>query len=185
MSGDSFTLRLATGQDVPELRLLIEASVRGLSEGVYSPSQIESALRFVFGPDSQLIADGTYYVILAPPGHLVAAGGWSRRQTLYGGDQMKGAADPLLHPRTEPARIRAFFVHPAWARRGLGRRLFDRCAADAAAAGFRAFELMATLPGEPLYRALGFQEVDRLEARLPDGTLLPVVRMARPLTVAD
>jgi GNAT superfamily N-acetyltransferase len=94
---------------------------------------------------------------------------------------MKGAADPLLDPRTEPARIRAFFVHPAWARRGLGRRLFERCAADAAAAGFQAFELMATLPGEPLYRALGFHELDRLEARLPDGTLLPVVRMARRL----
>jgi GNAT superfamily N-acetyltransferase len=94
---------------------------------------------------------------------------------------MKSLADPLLDPRTEPARIRAFFVHPAWARRGLGRQLFDRCAADAADAGFRALELMATLPGEPLYRALGFREVERLDARLPDGTLLPVVRMARPL----
>lgn len=181
MSENSSTLRLATDQDVPALRVLIEASVRGLSGGVYSPSQIESALRFVFGPDSQLIADGTYYVVVAPPGQLVAAGGWSRRQTLYGGDQMKGSADPLLDPRTEPARIRAFFVDPAWARRGLGRRLFERCAGDAVVAGFQAFELMATLPGEPLYRALGFREVDRLEARLPDGTLLPVVRMARPL----
>jgi GNAT superfamily N-acetyltransferase len=180
--GDSFTLRLATAQDVPELSVLIEASVRGLSEGVYSPSQIESALRFVFGPDSQLIADGTYYVVVATSGQMVAAGGWSRRQTLYGGDQMKGAADPLLDPGTDPARIRAFFVHPGWVRRGLGRRLFERCAADAAVAGFQAFELMATLPGEPLYRALGFREVDRLEARLPDGTRLPVVRMARPLT---
>ena len=183
--GDACTLRLATESDVPALKVLIEASVRGLSEGVYTPAQIESALRFVFGPDSRLIADRTYSVMLAPPDQLVAAGGWSRRQTLYGGDQMKGAADPLLDPRSEPARIRAFFVHPGWARRGLGRRLFDRCAADAAAAGFQTLELMATLPGEPLYRALGFHELDRLETRLPDGTLLPVVRMARGLAGAS
>jgi N-acetylglutamate synthase-like GNAT family acetyltransferase len=94
---------------------------------------------------------------------------------------MKGAEDPLLDPATDRARIRAFFVHPDWGRRGLGRRLFDRCAADAAGAGFRALELVATLPGEPLYRALGFVEVERSTAPLPDGEALPVVRMARPL----
>jgi GNAT superfamily N-acetyltransferase len=175
------TLRLATTADIPRLRDLIEQSVRALSAGYYTVPQIESALRHVFGPDTQLIADGTYYVIESESRALVAAGGWSRRRTLYGGDQMKGAEDPLLEPATEAARIRAFFVHPAWARRGLGRQLFDRCAADAARAGFQRMELMATLPGEPLYRALGFEPLERSAAPLPDGEVLPVVRMARPL----
>jgi GNAT superfamily N-acetyltransferase len=175
------TLRLATPADIPALRALIEQSVRALSAGYYTGPQVESALRYVFGPDTQLIADRTYHVIEGPAGELVAAGGWSRRGTLYGGDQMKGAEDPLLDPATDPARIRAFFVHPAWGRRGLGRRLFDRCAADAAGAGFRALELVATLPGEPLYRALGFVPLERSAAPLPDGVALPVVRMARPL----
>ncbi len=177
----SLAIRLATEQDLPALRVLIEASVRGLSQGIYTPAQIESALRFVFGPDTSLIADRTYYVVAGPSEELVAAGGWSRRRTLYGGDQMKGGDDPVLDPETEPARIRAFFVHPDLARQGLGRRLFERCAADALRAGFQAFELMATLPGEPLYRTLGFRVLDRLEAPLPDGVLLPVVRMTRPL----
>jgi GNAT superfamily N-acetyltransferase len=177
-----FRLRLATPADVPSLRGLIEQSVRGLSDGYYTPSQVESALRHVLGPDTQLIADGTYYVVETEAGELVAAGGWGRRRTLHGGDQMKPAADPPLDPATDAARIRAFFVHPAWARRGLGRRLFERCAADAAAAGFRALELTATLPGEPLYLALGFVPQERSEVALPDGQALPVVRMTRPIT---
>jgi|SRR5262245_54526739 len=162
-------LRLATPADVPALRRLIEASVRGLSVGYYAEDQIESALRNVFGPDSQLIADGTYYVMTDDTGELIAAGGWGRRRTLHGGDQMKGDDDPLLDPATDAARIRAFFVHPARARRGLARQLYERCAAEAYAAGFRALELMATLPGEPLYRALGFEPRERSVASLPDG----------------
>lgn len=175
------TLRAATMADVAPLRELIERSVRELSVGYYSPAQVESALRHVFGPDTQLIADGTYYVIESDAGQLVAAGGWSRRRTLYGGDQMKAGADPLLTPGVDAARLRAFFVDPGWARRGLARQLHDRCAADAALAGFRSLELMATLPGEPLYRALGFIALEREEASLPDGAVLPVVRMVRPL----
>ena len=174
-------LRLATPADIPELARLIEQSVRALSVGYYTGPQVESALRHVFGPDTQLIADQTYNVVEGEAGALVAAGGWSRRRTLYGGDQMKGETDPLLDPTTEAARLRAYFVHPAWARRGLGRRLFDRCAADAARAGFRALELVATLPGEPLYLALGFVPLERTAVALPDGQELPVVRMARPL----
>lgn len=175
------TLRLATFADVQRLRGLIDASVRGLSAGYYTSAQIESALKHVFGPDTRLIEDGTYFVIESDSGELIAAGGWSRRRTLYGGDQMKGADDPLLDPATEPARVRAFYVHPDWSRRGLARRLFERCAADATAAGFRALELMATLPGEPLYRALGFVPVERTEAELPDGEKLQLVRMSRSL----
>lgn len=179
--------RLATRADAPRLRELIDRSVRALSAGYYTPAQIESALKHVFGPDTRLIDDGTYFVIESDGGELIAAGGWSRRRTLYGGDQMKSSEDPLLDHSTDPARIRAFYVHPDWARRGLARRLFEWCAADAARAGFRSIELMATLPGEPLYRALGFTAVDRTTAELPDGEQLALVRMARalPCVAAD
>src|SRR5919199_1811134 len=129
-------LRPATPADVPALRALITDSVRGLSASFYTAAQIESALEHMFGVDSQLIADGTYYVLEAGS-TLVAAGGWSARRTLYGGDQWKEAEDPRLDPRAEPARIRAFFVHPVWARQGLARRLFAECAAAAWKAGFR------------------------------------------------
>ncbi|QJW92622.1 GNAT family N-acetyltransferase [Frigoriglobus tundricola] len=174
-------LRLATRNDLPRLHALIESSVRALSAGYYTAAQIESALRYVFGPDTRLIDDGTYFVIENEAGVLVAAGGWGRRRTLYGGDQMKAAADPLLDPLTDAARIRAFFVHPDWSRRGLARQLFERCAEDAARAGFCSLELAATLPGEPLYRALGFTPVSRTESPLPDGEMLPLVHMTRRL----
>jgi GNAT superfamily N-acetyltransferase len=179
---DPRRLRLATSSDIPELRQLIEVSVRGLSRGYYTTQKIESALRYVFGPDTQLIADGTYYVIEGSTGELIGAGGWSYRRTLYGGDQMKQVADLLLDPDTEAARLRAFFVHPAAARCGLGRRLFHRCATDAARAGFRMLELMATLPGERLYLALGFVPLERSVVELPDREMLEVVRMAHPLS---
>lgn len=180
MNDPSLVLRLATPHDVPALADLIRLSVRELSRGYYTPEQIESAIRHVFGPDTQLIADQTYYVITSSE-TLAAAGGWSRRRHLYGGDQMKADEDPLLDPVTESARIRAFFVHPSWARRGLGRQLFEHCAAAAARAGFRNLELMATLPGVPLYKALGFVERERVTPTLADGVPFPVVRMARPV----
>lgn len=172
--------RLATFDDVPAIRALIDASVRALSAAYYSEEQIVSSLRWVFGPDTQLIADGTYYVIETESA-IIAAGGWSRRATLYGGDQMKAAADAVLDPRREAARIRAFFVHPAWARRGLARRLYDACAEAARAGGFHELELVSTLPGEPLYRALGFTSLEELVHEMPDGVGLPVIRMRRGL----
>jgi GNAT superfamily N-acetyltransferase len=175
-----FDVRVATDADVPALRALIGESVRGLSVGYYTAAQVESALVHVFGPDTQLIADGTYYVVESA-GALVAAGGWSRRRTLFGGDQMKSGEDSALDPSTEPARIRAFFVHPGWARRGLGRLLFETCLTAARAAGFREFTLAATLPGVPLYAALGFVERERFSASMPDGLDLPVVRMTRQI----
>ena len=173
-------LRLATLDDVPAIRALIDASVRTLSASHYSKEQIASSLRWVFGADTQLIIDGTYYVMDAD-GALVAAGGWSRRATLYGGDQLKTGVDPLLDPDREAARIRAFFVHPAWARRGLARRIYEACAAAALSAGFTQLELVSTLPGEPLYRALGFSPVEELVHEMPDGVGLPVVRMRKTL----
>src|SRR5215211_4462694 len=150
-SPESFVVRLAERDDVPMIEALIERSVRELSIDWYEPAQIESALRYMFGVDTQLVDDGTYYVV--ERGHVItAAGGWSRRRTLFGGDRWKHEADELLDPSCEPARIRAFFVHPVWARRGLGRLLFETALRDALSAKFRHLELMATLSGEPLYR---------------------------------
>lgn len=177
-------LRPATMADVPALQELIHVSVRGLSAGHYSPAQIEAALDEVFGVDTQLIADGTYYVI-EDASVLVASGGWSARRTLFGGDQMKLAEDPILDPEVDAARIRAFFVHPEWSRRGLARQLYDTCERAAAAAGFRSFELMATLPGEPLYSALGFTGVERVVLTLGNGVAVPFVRMTRRIPPTD
>jgi GNAT superfamily N-acetyltransferase len=172
------TVRVATMADVPALRELIGLSVRGLSVGFYTVAQVDAAMDEVFGVDTQLVADGTYYVVDGSTGPA-AAGGWSARRTLFGGDQMKQADDPLLDPASDAARIRAFFVHPDWARRGLARQLYAACERAASAAGFRRFELMATLPGEPLYGALGFTGVERVVLTLADDVALPLVRMTR------
>jgi GNAT superfamily N-acetyltransferase len=172
-------LRAARLDDLPDIEALIARSARELSDGYYSSAQVSGLLRHVFGADTQLIRDGTYFVAEVDAGALVAAGGWSRRRTLYGGDRMKGGEDPLLDPAREAARIRAFFVDPRWARRGLGRRLFAECAAAARAAGFGTLALVATLPGEPLYRSLGFELTERFDLRLPDGLEVPVAHMRR------
>jgi GNAT superfamily N-acetyltransferase/rhodanese-related sulfurtransferase len=176
--GGQIRLRVAARADLPAIEALIAESARALSAGYYTPAQVESLLRFVFGADTQLIDDETYFLIEAEGGP-VAAGGWSRRRTLFGGDRMKATLDPLLDPEHEPARIRAFFVHPGYARHGLGRRLFEASRSGALAAGFRDLTLVATLPGEPLYRALGFSVVERFQLQLPDGVEVPVVRMIR------
>jgi GNAT superfamily N-acetyltransferase len=169
-------LRLAEPNDVAALQALIARSARGLSVGYYTPAQTEAAVTYVFGVDSQLIADRTYFVI-EDDGHQVACGGWSRRRTLFGGDQAKAGTDPLLDPAAEPARIRAFFVDPRLKRRGLGRQLMSACVDAARAAGFSALELVSTLPGEPLYLATGFSVIKRFELALPGNVLLPVTQM--------
>lgn len=175
--------RVASPADIPALQALIDRSARALSVGFYTPEQIDAAVQYVFGVDTTLVADGTYFVIDAPDGSSApaAAGGWSRRRTLYGGDQMKDVDDPLLDPAVDAARIRAFFVDPAWARRGLGRMLYEACAAAARDAGFRRLELMATMPGEPLYRALGFEVEERVITGLPNGVDVPFARMSRSI----
>ncbi len=178
------TPRLATIGDVPALVELIPLSARALSRGYYSEEQTEAAIRYIFGPDTHLISDGTYFVV-EERGVLAGCGGWSRRRTLYGGDQMKAAEDPLLDPRAEAARIRAFFVHPAFARRGVGSVILRACLDAAAVAGFRRVELAATLPGVPFYRAFGFEEREALDAPMPGGLTLPVVRMERDLSGPD
>jgi GNAT superfamily N-acetyltransferase len=173
-------LRLATAEDVPAIRELIPLSVRALSENYYTPDQIESALAHVFGVDTQLINDGTYFVAESE-GQLVGAGGWSKRQTLYGGDQTKAQSDPLLDPTQHAARIRAFYVHPGWARRGIGRRIIQACEDAARNAGFTRIELGSTLPGEPLYTAMGYTVTEWFDIPLPDGEALPAARMYKML----
>lgn len=169
--------------DVGALHELIDASVRELGAGYYTPAQIEAGLRYVFGVDTQLVEDGTYFVI-EQHGTLVACGGWSGRRTLFGGDQHKSGPDVRIDPSVDPARIRAFFVRPAHARRGLGRRLYQACAAAASARGFTALELMATMPGVPLYAALGFERLESIAVPTAGGIALPCVRMRREIAGA-
>jgi predicted N-acetyltransferase YhbS len=171
-------LRLAARGDIPILERLISESVRQLSKGYYSDQQIEAALTYIFGVDTQLIDDGTYFVAESGD-QIVGCGGWSKRKTLYGGDQAKIADDAILDPETEPARIRAFFVHPSWARRGVGSQIMRASESAALAAGFTHLELVATLPGEPLYEAFGYVAVERVEAPLADGQTLPGARMRK------
>ncbi|MGA7291064.1 MAG: GNAT family N-acetyltransferase [Terriglobales bacterium] len=181
-------VRLARSPDVPLLRELIEASVRGLQAGDYSAAQLENALTTVYGVDTQLISDGTYFVAYAagdvsekdaPSPTLVGCGGWSKRKTLYGGDQFAGREDSLLDPAMDAAKIRAFFVHPAWARRGIGGMILEACEEAARAAGFRRLEMGATLTGVPFYRAKGYVEMERTEVPLKNGLILPIVRMGK------
>ncbi|MBZ5678511.1 MAG: GNAT family N-acetyltransferase [Acidobacteriia bacterium] len=177
-------IRKAVAADVPRLRQVIEASVRGLQSEDYSPAQIEGALQSVYGVDSQLIADGTYFAAeVIEPGareaEIVACGGWSKRKTLYGGDQYAGREDSLLDPACDPAKIRAFFVHPAWARRGIGSLILEACEKAATDAGFTRLEMGATLSGVAFYRAKGYAEVENQEVPLGNGESLPIVRMAK------
>jgi len=178
----TFSLRQAVLADTPTLTVLIDASVRGLQAGDYSPSQIESALASVYGVDSQLIADGTYFVVENVEGGqltIVACGGWSKRKTLYGGDRWKDRQDDLLDPPRDAAKIRAFFVHPGWARRGIGSMILDACEGAALAAGFTRFEMGATLTGVKLFRERGYVPLEPLDLPLENGITLPIVHMVK------
>ena len=180
MSPSDLCLRLAVFGDIPAIETLIEASVNGLQAGDYSEVQRAGALGSVFGVDRQLIRDGTYFVVEGG-GALVACGGWSKRKRLFGSDHVEGKDDAFLDPLTDAARIRAFFVHPSWARRGLGARLLDAGEQAARAAGFTRLELGATLTGIPLYERFGFRPLERTEVPLPNGATLAIVKMGKPL----
>jgi GNAT superfamily N-acetyltransferase len=176
-----FPIRPATPADIPALNALIARSAEVLSAGFYTPAQTAALTRDVFGVDSQLVADGTYFVV-ENDGAAVACGGWSRRSTRFGGDVMKKTApDRLLDPRMEPAKIRAFFVDPPAARRGVGSALLQHCVDAAAAAGFTQLELVATMPGVPLYLSRGFVLADRFDLSLPGGVTAPMALMQRAI----
>jgi N-acetylglutamate synthase-like GNAT family acetyltransferase len=171
-------LREATKSDIPRITEIIEASVRGLQANDYSPTQIDAALNSVYGVDTQLIADGTY-LVAETESEIVACGGWSKRKTLYGGDQFESREDTLLDPARDAAKIRAFFVHPAWARKGIGATILKACEEAAKSAGFKRLEMGATLSGIPFYKAKGYTAVENLEVPLGNGESLPIVKMAK------
>ena len=183
-------IRPATHDEVPVLRALIEASVRLLQAHDYTEQQREAALRTVFGVDSQLIADGTYLVADAStiannagnnPGKpaIAGCGGWSKRKTLFGGDQWSAREDSLLDPARDAAKIRAFFIHPAWARQGVGTLILDACENAARAAGFTRFEMGATLTGVKLFSVKGYAPIKRMDVPLDNGEVLPIVQMEK------
>ncbi len=172
--------RLASLDDASELEALIALSVRTLQAPYYSVAQMAAAMGPVFGVDRQLIRDGTYYVV-EHEGTLIGCGGWSRRSSLFGADSARTGEDAMLDPATDPARIRAFFIHPDWARQGIGRAILTACESAIIAAGFPRAELVATLAGEPLYRVCGYSEIERYEIPMSDGLSLPAVRMKRQL----
>lgn len=173
-----FKIRAATAADIPVLQKLIERSGVKLSAGFYTPEQAHAVTREVFGVDTQLIHDGTYFAI-EDGMRILACGGWSKRSTPYGGDKHKAAPDRLLDPATEPAKIRAFFVDPGMERRGLGSMLMQHCSAQARAAGFTVLELTATMPGVPLYTAHGFVPVHDLSLPLGGGQVALPLRLMR------
>jgi GNAT superfamily N-acetyltransferase len=193
MTQANIHLRLAVPEDVLALRELIDKSVRGLQTLDYTPAQIEGALQTVFGVDSQLIADGTYIVAevdrntiaraeaARQPTELiiVGCGGWSKRKTLYGSDNWTGREDALRDPQRDAAKIRAFFIHPDWARRGVGSMILHACEDAARSAGFTRFEMGATLTGAKLFGARGYAAVKPISIPLANGELLPVIHMEK------
>jgi GNAT superfamily N-acetyltransferase len=178
------SIRKATLDDRAEIERLIVASARGLSREDYSEKQIEAAIETVFGVDTDLIRDGTYFVADAD-GLLVGCGGWSKRRTLFGGDRYVSRDSGELDPKVDAARIRAFFVHPDWARKGIGRAILSKCESEAMACGFRVIELMATLPGVKLYVAQGYVGSERVEYELGDGVKIEFVPMRKDLIKSE
>jgi N-acetylglutamate synthase-like GNAT family acetyltransferase len=172
------TIRNATIEDVNALRELIGASARELGKRDYTREQIEAALRGAWGVDTQLIRDKTYFVVEGG-GRLAASGGWSRRKTLFGSDAQAGREPELLDARKDAARIRAFFVHPDFARRGIGRMLLERCECEAKKEGFTRAELVATLPGVRLYEACGYERIEQREYPLVGGIMIEFVTMRK------
>lgn len=177
---DGLTHRLATEEDLPSLHALMTRAVEQLQQGFLTPAQIEASHQ-VMGIDTQLLKDQTYFVI-EREGRVVGCGGWSWRATLFGGDQSIVAREPQpLDPRADPAKIRAMYVDPDHARRGIGRLIIDLCESAARAAGFGKVELMATLTGATLYRACGYSEIEPVDAATRGGVTVPLIRMGKAL----
>jgi GNAT superfamily N-acetyltransferase len=177
----SITLRKATLDDVPALQSLIARSARGLSTAEYRPAQVEGALRGAFGVDTQLLSDETYFAA-EENGAIVGCGGWSFRSTLFGSDARGGRDASLLDPKSQAAKIRAFFVDPAQARRGIGTLLLERCEREARIHGFSEVELMATLPGVKLYAARGYVGSDMVCYEVGAGESIEFIPMRKTLT---
>lgn len=174
-----WTIRVARASDIPEIEALIPISVRGLQTAHYSSEQMDAAIGPVFGVDRQLVDDGTYFVAVTGQGNVVGCGGWSRRRSTCGASSARTEPDPEIDPRVDAPRIRAFFVHPDWARRGIGRALLLACEKALLRAGFRRAQIAATLTGEALYAAMGYHVTGRFDIPLANGLPLPCVNMAK------
>jgi GNAT superfamily N-acetyltransferase len=172
------TSRLAVAADIPALTVVMDSAIAELQRAYLDDAQIASS-RAIMGIDTQLVDDRTYFVVESGA-DIAGCGGWSRRATLYGGNQSPGRDSHLLDPRLDPARIRAMYTNPAYARRGVGRLILSLCEAAAAAEGFTRLELMSTLAGEPLYTAYGFRPLERLHDST-GGVAVPLVRMEKPI----
>lgn len=176
-----FSIRVARPEDADAISELIAASVRGLAAGIYDDRQIELSIKSVFGIDHQLIEDETYFVAELDDA-IVGCGGWSKRKTLFGASDYSVSRDPQeLDPKVDAAKIRAFFIHPSEARKGVGRAVLQRCEDEAVAAGFRKTEMMATLPGVPLYAACGYEKAESVAVPVGEGIEIECVRMHKHL----
>ena len=178
MTEPALTHRLARREDVPALTRLMDEAISELLKPYLDAAQI-AASRLIMGLDTQLIEDDTYFAV-EDRGRLAGCGGWSRRATLYGGDATPGRDAALLDPAKDPARVRAMYTHPDFTRRGVGRLILKLCEEAARAEGFRRAELMATMAGEPLYRACGYEPIEAVVER-PGGVAVPLLRMGRRL----
>lgn len=176
-----FSHRVARLADISALQRVMDAAIRGLLPEFLASEQVEASFA-IMGIDTQLIADGTYF-ILEQDGHVAGCGGWSRRATLFGGDHTAGRDARLLDPATEAARIRAMYTAPAFVRRGVGRAIIALCEAAARAEGFTRIELGATAGGRPLYRACGYTEIGRLDVATPGGVTVPITRMEKKFPI--
>jgi N-acetylglutamate synthase-like GNAT family acetyltransferase len=177
----TFSLRKATLNDIDEIAVLISKSVRSLSQNYYDAQQIELSVKSVFGVDRELIGDETYFVAETDD-RIVGCGGWSKRKTLYGASHYEESRDSEeLDPETDAAKIRAFFIHPDAARKGIGSAILRACEDEARSLGFRSAEMMSTLPGVPLYSACGYSGDERIEIPVGDGVTIDCIRMSKSL----
>jgi len=180
-----FTHRVAHAADIPALKILMDAAIGELQRGFLTAHEIEAS-RFVMGLDTQLVEDGTYFIVESAHSsetRIAGCGGWSRRATLFGGDHSGGRSDAFLNPAKDAARVRAMYTHPDFARRGIGRMILELCERAATAEGFSRLEMGATLAGEPLYRACGYQVIERLDTDTPLGVRVPILRMGKSIAV--
>jgi GNAT superfamily N-acetyltransferase len=176
---DNHTHRLAVPADMPALTVLMNQAIAGLLPQFLSPAEVEASFA-VMGLDTQLIADGTYFVIELD-GQIAGCGGWSRRATLFGGNHTAGRDARLLDPKTEAARVRAMYTSPAFTRRGVGRKILELCEAAAKAEGFASVELGATMGGKPLYEVCGYKPIELMMVPTPSGVNVPILRMGKPI----
>ena len=179
-SAPELILRMAKPEDMPLLSALMDRAIGELLQAFLPPEGVKASFE-IMGLDTQLIADGTYFVV-EDSGQIAGCGGWSRRATLFGGDHSAGRDAALLDPKVDAARVRAMYTHPDHTRKGVGRIVLDACEAAARAEGFARVEMAATLGGAPLYRACGYHEIEPFEATTSTGYRVPLIRMGKVLS---